>query len=268
MAIIIQNKTAASVVRKSTENRNQLPHKGDIYIGTGNKIEDGSTIPDTKGQNIIDAINENATGKDISAGSFTAASFKGNADSATRATYASADTTKGTIEERLTKLGFKELLINRQFVPVVSGANLPGTLIIKGKGTSETSDTTREGNRTNLLFSLSLSTSSQPYGSPMFNFFTGTEATCPAGFVPEEYRPASMLSGTFGFYVVYRYDNGISFKSYIAVGCTVHIDGSVTLKAFSPTLSGVSQSPSLASVTVDSMAMPAILNMGYQSKPL
>lgn len=86
MAIIIQNKTAASVVRKSTENRNQLPHKGDIYIGTGNKIEDGSTIPDTKGQNIIDAINENATGKDISAGSFTATSFKGNADSATIAT--------------------------------------------------------------------------------------------------------------------------------------------------------------------------------------
>lgn len=61
MAIIIQNKTAASVVRKSTENRNQLPHKGDIYIGTGNKIEEGSTIPDTKGQNIIDAINENQT---------------------------------------------------------------------------------------------------------------------------------------------------------------------------------------------------------------
>lgn len=74
MAIIIQNKTTASVVRKSTENRAQLQNKGDIYIGTGNKIEQGSTIPDTKGQNIIDAINDNATGKEIRAGSFTASS--------------------------------------------------------------------------------------------------------------------------------------------------------------------------------------------------
>lgn len=102
----------------------------------------------------------------------------------------------------------------------------------------------------------------------MFKFFTGTEATCPAGFVPEEYRPASMSSGKFGFYVLYRYDNGISFKSYIAVGCTVHIDGSVTLEAFSPTLSGVSTSTSLTSVTVENNTMTAFLNMGYQSKPL
>lgn len=60
-AIIIENKTTASVVRKSIENRAQLKNKGDIYIGTGNKIEQGSTIPDTKGQNIIDAINDNQT---------------------------------------------------------------------------------------------------------------------------------------------------------------------------------------------------------------
>lgn len=60
-AIIIQNKTTASFARKSIENRAQLPNKGDIYIGTGEKIESGSTIPDTKGQNIIDAINNNQT---------------------------------------------------------------------------------------------------------------------------------------------------------------------------------------------------------------
>ena len=60
-AKIIENKTTASVVRKSMENRAQLPNKGDIYIGTGGKIEVGSTIPDTKGQNIIDAINDNQT---------------------------------------------------------------------------------------------------------------------------------------------------------------------------------------------------------------
>lgn len=38
-AIIIENGTTASVVRKSIENRAQLQNKGDIYIGTGNKIE-------------------------------------------------------------------------------------------------------------------------------------------------------------------------------------------------------------------------------------
>lgn len=61
MAIIIENKTPASVVRKSMENRAQLQNKGDIYIGTGDKIEENSTIPNTKGQNIIDAINDNQT---------------------------------------------------------------------------------------------------------------------------------------------------------------------------------------------------------------
>lgn len=73
-AIIFRNNEIASVIRKLTENRNQLPHKGDIYIGTGNKIEQGSTIPDTKGQNIIDAINDNAHEKTISASGLYASS--------------------------------------------------------------------------------------------------------------------------------------------------------------------------------------------------
>jgi len=64
-AIIIQNKTTASTVRYSMENREQLRKKGDIYIGTGNKLTENNTIPDTKGQNIIDAINDNATGRTI-----------------------------------------------------------------------------------------------------------------------------------------------------------------------------------------------------------
>ena len=73
MAEIIGNGTIASVVRKSMENRAQLPNKGDIYIGTGNKI-DGSDIPDTIGQNIITAINDNATDKTIKADTLTAKS--------------------------------------------------------------------------------------------------------------------------------------------------------------------------------------------------
>lgn len=74
MAEIITNGTIASVVRKSMENRAQLPNKGDIYIGTGNKIENGSDIPDTIGQNIITAINENASDKTIRASVFRASS--------------------------------------------------------------------------------------------------------------------------------------------------------------------------------------------------
>lgn len=73
MAEIIENGTIASVVRKSMENRAQLPNKGDIYIGTGNKI-DGSDIPDTIGQNIITAINENASDKVIRASVFRGSS--------------------------------------------------------------------------------------------------------------------------------------------------------------------------------------------------
>lgn len=188
-------------------------------------------------------------------------SFHGDLDgTATRATYASADTTKGTIEERLTNLGFKQLPSNRQFVPTVSGASLPGTLFI------QRSNTTREGNRTNLLLSLSLSTSSYPYGQPMFKFLTGTEATCPAGSIPVEYRPATISSNRFGFFVIYTYTNGISVRVYIAIGCTVKTDGSIVLEAFSPTISGVSTA--LSSVTVESIGNPAVLDMGYQSNPL
>lgn len=71
-AKIFKNEEIASVIRKLTENRKQLPNKGDIYIGTGNEIQSG--IPDTKGQNIIDAINENAINKNITANSLTATS--------------------------------------------------------------------------------------------------------------------------------------------------------------------------------------------------
>lgn len=127
---MIPNKRPASEYRVRTLDRNDLNEKGKIYIGKGGTTTvDGVTgVYDIEAKNIITAINENATGKDISAGSFTAtgaiqsatlscqgnitsengemiaASFKGNADSATNATYAqyaSTDTSKGTIENRL-----------------------------------------------------------------------------------------------------------------------------------------------------------------------
>ena len=162
---MIPNKTPASAYRVRTLDRNDLNEKGKIYIGKGETTTvDGVTgVYDIEAKNIITAINENATDKTIEAnilsgkngiasngdikstkhsimvvdingtplakmdgdGNIFAASFKGNADSATEAiyatnatnatnatyatyaTYASTDTTKGTIEERLTNLGFK-----------------------------------------------------------------------------------------------------------------------------------------------------------------
>ena len=100
--IIIENGTTASVVRKSIENRAQLQNKGDIYIGTGNKIEQGSTIPDTKGQNIIDAINDNSANKDIRAGSFTAS---GKIQSATLTCTGEAEVGNFTCTNLSNKIG-------------------------------------------------------------------------------------------------------------------------------------------------------------------
>lgn len=81
---MIPNKTKASEYRVRTLDRNDLNEKGKIFIGQGgtSTIDKVENISNVAAKNIIDAINENATGKDISAGSFTAASFKGNADSA------------------------------------------------------------------------------------------------------------------------------------------------------------------------------------------
>lgn len=262
MAIIIQNKTIASVARKSTENRNQLPHKGDIYIGTGNKIEEGSTIPDTKGQNIIDAINENATGKDISAGSFTAASFKGNADSATIAAYASADTSKGTIEERLTNLGFKQLPMDSSALMNVSGANLSGSVRILRKGT------TREGNRTQILFSAAFAGTAEV--GAMFDFFgLGKQAISSTPVIPVEYRPVATSTCTFDYRLKYVYANGLSVIAHACMNCTIfgadtENAGKIALQITPPGISGLSTT--LSRVVI--LSSISYADTGYSSKAL
>lgn len=84
---MIPNKRPASEYRVRTLDRNDLNEKGKIYIGKGGTttVDGVAGVSDITAKNIIDAINDNANGRDISAGSFTAASFKGNADSATNA---------------------------------------------------------------------------------------------------------------------------------------------------------------------------------------
>lgn len=290
-AKIIENGTTASVVRKSIENRAQLKNKGDIYIGTGNEIE--KDIPDTKGQNIIDAINDNSANKDIRAGSFTAASFKGNADSATNATYAtnadnatnarnadnatnatnatyaqyaSEDTSKGTIEQRLTNLGFKQLLqdSNGSLSLSVAGAILDASISLLQSGT------TREGNRTQASIQLNFHTTSSNASGPLLSFFSGTVAISNV-FIPAEYQPAKTVYGFFGVRVSYLYQDTMSLDVYTAVYCEVYgantnKAGKVLLQVIPPIRSGVSSR--LIAVALDPETNPAKLELGYSSKPL
>lgn len=82
---MIPNKRPASEYRVRTLDRNDLNEKGKIYIGQGtttttiheddgNEVncENGKLFFNIEAKNIIDAINDNANGRDISAGSFTA----------------------------------------------------------------------------------------------------------------------------------------------------------------------------------------------------
>ena len=67
----IDNHFPAKVVRRRVEDKNTLQNAGDIYIGTGKSTTVSYTdlegeaqsisVYETKGQNIIDAINDNAT---------------------------------------------------------------------------------------------------------------------------------------------------------------------------------------------------------------
>lgn len=104
---MIPNKTKASEYRVRTLDRNDLNEKGKIFIGQGgtSTIDKVENISNVAAKNIIDAINENATGKDISAGSFTAASFKGNADSATRADSADKINVDQLMPTNITRTG-------------------------------------------------------------------------------------------------------------------------------------------------------------------
>ena len=191
---MIPNKRPASEYRVRTLDRNDLNEKGKIYICKGGTTTvDGVTgVYDIEAKNIITAINENATDKTIEAnilsgkngiesngdikstkhsimvvdtngtplakmdsdGNIFAASFKGNADSATNATnatnaanatyatsatnatnatyaiyaqYASTDRAKGTIEDRLTNLGFKS-----GSATIASGSASPNNLYRQG----------------------------------------------------------------------------------------------------------------------------------------
>lgn len=190
--------------------------------------------------------------------------FNGDLDgTATRATYASADISKGTIEERLTKLGFRQLPTDRSAGLYVSGASLNATLWLRADGT------TRQGNRALALFNVIFGSSTAQVGA-MWEFFgNNKEAISSAGFIPVEYRPSSTTTTIFSYRLTYNYANGLHFQTVACMSCTIHgadteDAGKVTLQVLKPTLTGISTTLS----TISILDISVRTSTGYQCKPI
>ena len=166
----IENNVTAKNFRLRAEDKNTLSQKGSMYVGTGNKSSEDPTVcetvaiqpvnfspdgryvltnnpnPDEQGglmwHDIVDTINEDSL------------SNIAYAESARTAEYAKGGENKGTIEERLTNLGFKEGSIT------LSGA-IASSSVVQNK-------ITRQGNY--CLFNLDLSgvNISVDYQNPKF----------------------------------------------------------------------------------------------------
>lgn len=191
-------------------------------------------------------------------------SFNGDLDgTATRATYASADTTKGTIEERLTNLGFRQLPTDRQITMIVSGAILNGNVRLLRNGT------TREGNRTQILLSASFVGTAEV--GAMFDFFGyGKQAISSAAVIPEEYRPIATGSCKFDYKLQYVYANGLSFTVHADMQCTIYgadteNAGKIALQVLPPRLTGISTTLSKVIIT---SSISSYADTGYSSKAL
>lgn len=190
--------------------------------------------------------------------------FNGDLDgTAKRATYASADESKGTIEERLTNLGFRQLPADRSTGLYVSGASLNATLWLKANGT------TRQGNRALALFNVTFGSSTAQVGA-MFDFFGSNKAAISsAGFIPVKYRPSSTVITIFPYRLAYNYANGLHFQTVACMSCTIHgadteDAGKVTLQVLKPTLTGISTT--LSSISI--VNANAYADAGYQCKPI
>ena len=149
-AIDPKNASEGSVlIKKSTEDSGWIVDKIDA-----NSLKDSAVIAAKLGSDIVNTtsqsangitvtLQQNATTKKLDIGLTSDRVI--NATNATYAQYASEDTTKGTIEERLTRLGFKE-----GYFTLTSGSmwgiyNTPQTTQLK---------VTREGNYVHIPINL------------------------------------------------------------------------------------------------------------------
>ena len=189
-----------------------------------------------------------------------------NADNATHAIYAqyaSTDTSKGTIEERLTNLGFKKLPTDRSMTMHVSGAALNIGVSLLGNGV-----TTREGNRTQIGFRLSFFASSAVSG-PMLDFLGYGSQAISTVAIPAEYRPKFTSTCAFDCQLQYVYANGLSVKVHACMNCTIYgadteNAGKIALQVVPPNISGLSTTLSQVNI----ISTSSRVDTGYSSKAL
>lgn len=218
---MIQDSVTAKEFRQRTLDANELKSANDIYIGTG-VFTTNPTIYNTEVKNIIEVINDataTSTGRTINGSAISGkvkeadeADHAKSADEATLATNATnavyseyakyADDTpesiaKGTIEERLNNLGFRQLSsdINVDITTpnTATGATKIGELQINAYSL------TREGNRVNLVGYINLSGNSNiSLGDDYYNFYFNSSLAVSAytkdEVIPKNFRPSNPVS--------------------------------------------------------------------------
>lgn len=211
--------------------------------------------------------------------------------SATRAQYASTDTSKGTIEERLTNLGFKYLSTSRSSnIRVTLGDNswsIGSVTIRSGHPTQKLPGyTNREGNRVNLALDFRFDSQVYIESASQYNpyrffhqfYFEQAEAKAVGdeGLVPAEYVPATAqqfyVYGTVRREILYKLTTTTTvglgvITNQIPIKVTLNTDGNITFKCIAApdSLSGVYTS--VREITVVGVSLSGY-STGYQCNPI
>ena len=219
-----------------------------------------------------------------------------NSKYAEYAEYASEDITKGTIEKRLTDLGFKSLSTSssstsKNYIYVankVSGANMGEIGYVSLVATqSGIGGTNREGNRVTLQLYIYLN--SQSLGNDKSNayyefYFNSAKATV-TDLIPAEYRPKEDYTFTTyrRVYLDYRdspLSSGFAKVTYmLPITCIITTDGNIVMQIltklsaeFSGHNTGYIDVYTLRSIENDSgesdVTVSRTITLGYSAEPL
>ena len=199
-----------------------------------------------------------------------------NAETAEYAKYASEDITKGTIEKRLTDLGFKQLSTSAFKYITVSGASI-------GSVQTPVGNTTREGNRVTLQLRISLSPQilNSAKNSPYYKFyFESAEATV-TGLIPAEYRPKEDYTFITYRRVYLEYKSSSSsiltkITDMIPITCIITTDGNMVMQVLTPLsvkfLNYADDNYTYREIVNDSgnadTTVYRTINIGYSANPL
>ena len=201
-----------------------------------------------------------------------------NAETAEYAKYASKDTKKGTIEERLTKLGFKRLSTSTLKYITVSGASIGSVQTLVG-------NTTREGNRVTLQLRINLYVQPETTSTTnqFYKFYFESEEATVTDLIPAEYRPKEDYTFITYRRVYVKYRSSSSSGSMtlaevtdmLPITCTIKTDGNMTMKVLTPlSVKSINYSTynSIRSVVNDSgltdVTVSRTITLGYSAEPL